>query len=59
MSNKAKELKRIKKYCKHAAINLEQAGKSDDPRIIWAILRNTSETIYGYESAAEELWCNE
>jgi len=58
MSNK-KELKRIKKYCKQAAINLLDASESNDPRLIWAILRNTSETIYGYESAAEELWCNE
>jgi hypothetical protein len=59
MSSKTKELKRIKKYCKLAAINFEQASKSDDPRLIWAILRNISETIHGYESAAKELWCNE
>jgi len=58
MSSKAKELKRIKKYCKLAAENLERASNSDSPMLIWAILRNTSDTIYGYESAAEELWCN-
>lgn len=57
--SKKKELKRIKKYCESAATNLLEARDSNDPRLIWAILRNVSETIYGYESAAEELWCNE
>jgi len=57
--SKKKEIKRIQKYCEKAAINLLEAKDSNDPRLIWAILRNVSETIYGYESAAEELWCNE
>lgn len=57
--SKKKELKRIKKYCEKAAINLIKASESDDPQLIWAVLRNISETVYGYESAAEELWCNE
>ena len=46
---------RIILYLQNAAENFRKAHQSGDMKLMWAVLKNTQDTIGGYEAAAHEL----